>query len=377
MNTPQDPDKQERGRLHEVALRFDRLIDAARGSRREDPERITVEPYLAHGSTELVIARGRVFEDGSIAPATEVEPVVDRLRRTVRRFVTDELAGIELEASLGDATGWAATDHEGYYAIELVEPDLPTDRLLHSMEVSVVGHDDAAVTIGPARAHIPTSDARRIVISDIDDTVLATDATRTLRMLATTLVGSAMTRRSFPGTTQLYEGFARGAGGEDNAFVYVSSSPWNLHGFLEAFLRHTGLPVGPLFLRDFGVDEDKFITGTHDDHKQRTIESLLALHDLPVVLIGDTGQHDPEIYRTLALSMPSRIDGIFLRHVADDSRAAEVESMFDDVVAPMAIGADSAELARRAEAVHLIPPGWAEQVAAATEAGNPEQPASS
>ncbi len=346
---------------------MDRLLDTTRSKRRGDPERITVEPYLAHGSRDLVIARGRVFEDGPIAPAVEVEPVVDRLRRSVRRFVTNELADIEIEATLGEAIGRSVTDAEGYYAIELVEPGLTDDRLLHDMEISVVGHSDAQVSIGTARAHVPTSGAQRIVISDIDDTVLATGATRTLRMLATTLVGSALTRRSFSGTPQLYEGFARGAGGENNAFVYVSSSPWNLHGFLEAFLHHTGLPVGPLFLRDFGVDEDKFISGTHGDHKQTTIESLLALHDQPFVLIGDTGQHDPEIYRALALSSPGRIDGIFLRHVSDEIRSSEVESLFGDVVPPMAIGSDSAELATAAEDAHLIPPGWAARVAAAAE----------
>jgi phosphatidate phosphatase APP1 len=367
MTTEPDPEPRRRRPLHEAAFRLDQLLDATRLKRRGDPERITVEPYLAHGSRDLVIARGRVFEDAPIAPAVAVEPLVHRFRRSLRRFVTNELGGIEIEARLGESTGRAVTDAEGYYEIELAEPDLPGDRLLHDMDISVVVHPDAQVSIGTARAHVPTLDARRIVISDIDDTVLATDATRTLRMLATTLVGSALTRRSFPGTPQLYEGFARGAGGEDNAFVYVSSSPWNLHGFLEAFLRHTGLPVGPLFLRDFGVDEDKFISGTHDDHKQKTIESLLALHDQPFALIGDTGQHDPEIYRAVALSVPSRIDGIFLRHVAGDQRAVDVDSLFGDVVPPMAIGADSAELALAAEAAHLIPPGWSAQVAAASD----------
>lgn len=367
-NEATDVDYERRRPLHEVVLRLDQLWDRTRRRHRGGIRRITVEPYLAHGSQDLVIARGRVFGGTPVHSAAGIEPVWRRIRRGLRRFLTDELDGIGIEARLGDATGVDVTDEEGYYHIELVDHGLSGDRLIHRVELTVRHPPPGAdVTIGAGRAHVPTSRARRLIVSDVDDTVLATDATRTLRMLVTTLTGSAWTRRGFPGTPELYSGLARGHGIDDNAFVYVSSSPWNLHGFLAAFLQRTGLPVGPLFLRDLGVDETTFIHGHHDDHKLGTIDQLLDMHSLPIVLIGDTGQRDPEIYRAVVEKHPQRVDAVLFRHLASEARAAEVRELFDNVDVPMALAADTLGLAEAAESNRLIPDGWTARVAEAAD----------
>lgn len=347
-------------------MRLDQLWDRASRRIRGTPRRVTVEPYLAHGSSELVVARGRVLANTPIRGAEYVEPLARRLRRTVRRFLTTELSDIEIEATLGSATGVGITDEEGYYRIELTGHGLDNDRLMHHLDVAVRRPPDgAAVTIGSAMAHIPTRSTRRLVVSDIDDTVLATDATRTGRMLITTLTGSAWTRSGFPGTPELFEGLARGQGDEDNAFVYVSSSPWNLHGFLDGFIRRTGLPIGPLFLRDLGIDETTFIHGPHDEHKRAAIEELLGLHDLQLVLVGDTGQRDPEIYRSIVASHPNRVDAVLLRHLGPEQRAEAVRELFGDTAVPMALAGDSLGLATSAESLKLTPPEWSARVAAA------------
>lgn len=354
--------------MHEVALRLDQLWDRTNRRIRGTPKRITVEPYLAHGSTQRVVARGRVVSNAPIQIAQRVEPVWPRLRRTVRRFLTDELPDIEIAATLGAASGVDITDEEGYYRIELTGHGLPDDRLVHHLDLTVVAPPgDVTVGVGDALAHIPTRGARRIVVSDIDDTVLATGATRRARMLLTTLTGSVWTRSGFPGTPELFAGLARGSGDEDNAFVYVSSSPWNLHGFLDGFIRRSGLPVGPLFLRDLGIDEAKFIHGPHDEHKRTAIEELLELHRLPLVLVGDTGERDPEIYQSIAGSHPHRIEAVLLRHQGSDQRAAAVRALFEGVDVPLAIAGDSPALARSAESLRLIPPAWADEVAVAAQ----------
>jgi phosphatidate phosphatase APP1 len=146
----------------------------------------------------------------------------------------------------------------------------------------------------------------------------------------------------------------------------VSSSPWNLHGFLDAFLRRAGLPTGPLFLRDLGVDETMFIQGSHDAHKRAAIEELLALHDTSFVLVGDTGQHDPEIYRSIVASHPGRIEAVLLRHLTSDDRVEDVRHLFADVTVPLAVAGDALGMAEAAESNGLTPKGWAERVARST-----------
>ena len=93
---------------------------------------------------------------------------------------------------------------------------------------------------------VPAPDARFGIVSDVDDTVLQTGVQRLGQMLRQTFTGSALTRTSFPGAPELYRDLA----GAANPVFYVSSSPWNLHAFLIAFLRHQRLPLGPVLLRD-------------------------------------------------------------------------------------------------------------------------------
>jgi phosphatidate phosphatase APP1 len=123
------------------------------------------------------------------------------------------------------------------------------------------GSDRPAPPRGRARArgradpHPPPS-AQFGVISDIDDTVIRTDATRLLRMLKRTLLENARTRLPFEGVAEFYSGLhARRTVRALNPVFYVSSSPWNLYAVLTDFLEHQGIPLGPLMLRDWGISE--------------------------------------------------------------------------------------------------------------------------
>ena len=83
-----------------------------------------------------------------------------------------------------------------------------------------------------------------------------------------------------------------------------------------------------MFLRDYGISETQLITGTHGDHKGAAIDVILAAHpDLPFVLIGDTGQHDPIVYADAAERNPGRIRQVILRSAGgigpEDAREVE------------------------------------------------------
>jgi len=106
-------------------------------------------------------------------------------------------------------------------------------------------------------------------------------------------------------------------GNANNPFFYVSSSPWNLFEVLAEFLELRKIPAGPLLLRDWGVSSVDPGEGGHAGHKTRHITTLLELYPaLPFILVGDSGQEDPEIYHRAVRDHPERILAVYIRNVS-------------------------------------------------------------
>jgi phosphatidate phosphatase APP1 len=208
------------------------------------------------------------------------------------------------------------------------------------------GLDERHVTPVPVR----TSDSRASfgVISDIDDTVLETGVQQAARMVWQTLTGSAVTRQPFPGAPELYRDLSDGG---RNPVFYVSSSPWNLHAFITGFLQHRGFPAGPVLLRDL------LGTAAGREEKHGRIHEVLDLHpDLEFVLIGDSGERDPEIYADIVRSRPGRICAVYIREVRLDPGDGRVEEVTDawEHETPFVLVADSDALRHHAVAQGLL-----------------------
>jgi phosphatidate phosphatase APP1 len=359
-----------RDSFHEIGYRLERLRDRTAGVFRRAPRRLTVIPYLAHGTPARIVTSGRVLANAPAFDPGRREPMWRRAQRTIASFATREVAGVDVTVRVGDSVARGASDEEGYYEIDLVDLALAPDQVFHEVSISVGAPNGLPVHIGVAHAMVPSTSAERLIISDIDDTVLKTGARRTIQAAFTTLTGSAWTRSRFPGVSELYAGLARCASASENPFFYVSSSPWNLYGFLTTFIRRSALPTGPLFLRDMGIDKTKFVASSHGSHKREAIDQLLQTYELPVVLVGDTGQHDPEIYRALIDAYPRRVDAVLLRHVADEERENAVRTLYADIGASrLVLSSHSSGLALGAEQAGLVPAGWSERVRAAETTG--------
>jgi phosphatidate phosphatase APP1 len=339
--------------LHRWAVNVESAWDAIRlrraGSRA--PSHFRIEPYLGHGGAEGVIVRGRVVDDPPSSEAIEGEGVLAAFRRTLRGFLTDELPGVPLRVTVAGVAVEAVTDAEGYFLAHL-RPDV--DKLVSPWTSGAVelgaeyrGLGDAHTT--PLEVRIPGVEARFGIISDIDDTILETGVQRVGDMLRQTLTGSALTRTPFEGAAELYVDLAAGV----NPVFYVSSSPWNLHSFLLAFLRHRGFPMGAVLLRD--------LLGTQAGREQKSdrIREVLDHHrSLPFVLIGDSGEKDPEIYADIVRTYPGRIIAVYIREVRLDPGDGRVERVSatggDDV--PFVLASDSDSVRRHAAELGLLGP---------------------
>lgn len=332
-------------RARQVLGRIERRWDEARRARwgEKVPAHFRIESYDGHGSGTRAVVRGRVFDDPMPGEAVEGERVRDAFRRTVRGFLTTELPAVVLRVEVGGAVTTTITDDDGYFRAELEGARLvaPWTEGRVTLAASYRGISTADT---PVRVRVSDERATLGVISDVDDTVLVTGVQRTLTMLRQTLAGSALTRTTFDGAPELYRALARG---DRNPFWYVSSSPWNLHGFIVGFLAHRLFPAGPVLLRDL-------VTG---GHKRDRIDEVLTLHpDLGFVLIGDSGEHDPEIYAETVRRHPGRILAVCIREVRLDPGDGRVEAVTDawDRTVPFLLAPDSAAMASFLRGLGLI-----------------------
>jgi phosphatidate phosphatase APP1 len=211
-----------------------------------------------------------------------------------------------------------------------------------------------------------------VVVSDIDDTVMHTGVVNKAAMLWRLFVEGASSRTVFPGVAALYRALYAGAGGDErNPMLYVSRAPWGIYDILEAFFQHHAIPEGPvLFLREWGISWKTPLPRRAVDHKRLLIEAMMELYaDMPFVLIGDSGQHDPEIYRQMVERYAGRVRAVYIREVAarGPERAAEVAAMAAEMRAAgahLVLAPDSLAIAEDAARLGLIAPSAVAEVAA-------------
>ncbi|MEI9952734.1 MAG: phosphatase domain-containing protein [Pseudomonadota bacterium] len=282
---------------------------------------LQIVSYRGFGTAARVVLRGRVLEASVLERSLPADSAFRSFRRMLRRFFSRELPDATVRARLGTSAVGGSTNDEGYFDLSVVSPDLAETGDWKSAEVEVLGAQvrDLVPVRAKAEILIPNASAQFGVISDIDDTVLQTHVMQKLKMIWVTLSGSAFTRMPFEGTSELYHALARGASGHaNNPIFYVSKSPWNLYDFLLDFLDHHGLPRGPLLLRDIGLHEAPPV-----DHKSAAVRELLEMYpELPFVLIGDSGERDPEIYLETAARYPGRIVAVYIRDLGGKNRNA-------------------------------------------------------
>jgi phosphatidate phosphatase APP1 len=330
-----------------------------------------VQAYRGYGSAQRVLLVGRVYQQpGSDRPARP------STRSLVGRFVDLGcwllrwgLADATLRARFYDREQTVSTDRDGYFqiCIELSQP--PPEGLWHDMTLELLAP-------APIKAHgeifIPPSGSCSYgVISDIDDTIMATGVANKLKMMWRLFMQRAESRVAFPGVAAFLRALHQGPQGTSvNPMLYVSRAPWSIYEILEAFFRLHRIPIGPLlFLREWGLTLQNPLPRRAQDHKYALIRDMLALYDrLSFILIGDSGQHDPEVYAQVVREYPGRIAAIYIRTVGriDSQRVHEFEALAHEVAASgsqLVLAADSTAMAR-----HAATQGWITSEAASAVA---------
>lgn len=283
---------------------------------------MTAEIYYATPVDWGVTIKGRaLLAKEWHEPRPEDSPLMN-LVQMFKRWTTPERPYTLLRLSLGGNPTEVRADNEGYFEADIPKSQCHSDTLLIELPESEVSD-----SIEHPLHHVGKN-FRVVVVSDIDDTVLITHAANRIRMVLTTMFGNALTRQLFPGSPELFHALHEGPADrhEGNPINYVTSSPFNLHSLLQLIFQENGVPMGPFFMTDWGIDADKWFKISHRDHKLNSLEEAIKWHpDKPVILIGDSGEHDTAIYIEAALMHPHLIDLILIRDVSGAERTQHLQ----------------------------------------------------
>lgn len=151
------------------------------------------------------------------------------------------------------------------------------------------------------------------VITDIDDTIKLSAVHCKRTLLANTFLRDFV---PIDGMPRLYRSWAdQGA-----TFHYVSSSPWQLFQPLSEFCTSATFPDGTFHLRPFRI-RDQMLARLflfRRRGKGSVIQSIVKrFPNRRFVLVGDSGEKDPEIYAKVAQRFPERVSSIFIRNLAE------------------------------------------------------------
>jgi phosphatidate phosphatase APP1 len=320
---------------------------------------LALVPYRGYGTFSFMTLKGRVVEAKPIRAIHETESLLDNLRNMYRRMTRMPVPGVRVSGTVGGQRREVMTDAQGFFDLRFVNPPHLHTRYWQQVELELLSPRRMDRTTGQILT--PPPESRQVIISDIDDTVLPTEATSIVRLMRSLFLQNPRTRLPFPGVAAFYRGLHLGRDGEpSNPILYVSRGPWNLYDLLCELFNLHDIPVGPvLYLRDWGLSREGLAPASARGHKFRLITSMLAVYsDLPFILIGDSGQKDPEIYAEVIRAHPGRVRAVYIRRVGRSSlREEAVQKLAEEIRAQgstLVLASDTVAMARHAASIGLL-----------------------
>ncbi|WP_338864340.1 App1 family protein [Myxococcus stipitatus] len=240
------------------------------------------------------------------------------LSRNLRRLAAPNWVGAQVTVRFQDVTALVTSRDDGGFEVNLMPPEGQRFKVGASeAQASVEG---ASTT---ARVEVMPESTPLLVVSDFDDTLALTHVTKPAKLVQSALLKDSDSQEVVQGMAGFYK-CLRGA--SPPSFALVSGSPIQYLPRVRGFLERHEFPAGfGVYLRDLGP-------GSLSGYKQPIIRRLLMQFPLPVVLVGDSGEKDPEIYAQIREEFPGRVKAIYIRDAgrSDDAKRFPGMVLFKD-----------------------------------------------
>ena len=156
------------------------------------------------------------------------------------------------------------------------------------------------------------------IISDIDDTIKISNVLDKKELLKNTFIKPYQVTKGMP---EYYKKLKNNGA----YFHYVSASPWQLYPSLKPFM-HNHYPSGSVSLRNFRLKDSssiKFLQSSVDYKTKQIISIIKRYPKHQFILIGDSGEHDSEVYAGIYEQFPQNIKSIEIRVVKGSNIRSE------------------------------------------------------
>lgn len=258
------------------------------------------------------------------------DATAERFRGRISRFLYDNERSKHLRIAIGDATCElepSATD--GHFTGQAVLPETVRGNAGRDQTIEFQLLDTGNQEIrGVVHLLAPRGVS---IVSDVDDTIKVSDVRNRRRLLERTFLEEFV---PVEGMADLYGELT----GHRATIHYLSNSPCQLYFDLEAFRARHRFPPGTWSLNRFRLKDpgswDRMLTP--EVSKGTRIEALIRrFPGRRFVLVGDSGERDPEIYGELARTFPEQVRQVWIRSVDEtvDREAPRFTAAFRDVPA--------------------------------------------
>ena len=271
--------------------------------------------YRGYANEQELIVMGHVFKPTSVEEYNFQKKNLKNATSVIKMFQIKTQANADVFLKHNNSKIHTKTLVDGYFKF-CVPLDQDTNYGWIDYEVSIVYKNG---TITTKDSYIRPHKGNLGIISDIDDTFLVSHTLNPLKKLYVLLFKNVNKRKIYDDVVTHYQALST-AGREKkeelNAFFYVSSSEWNLYGFITKFTELHELPKAVLLLKDIKTSlTDFFMTGRgNHNHKFDKIKHILEFYpNLEYVLLGDDSQHDPFLYEAICKIFPVTVKAVYIR----------------------------------------------------------------
>ncbi len=266
----------------------------------------------------------------------------DVFRRRAESFLFQRVAGQQVTVELGGRHFDAgSSDRSGHFQASFdLDDDVVTGLVgdqsgTLSRWITYHGVLDGSESDRPTGRIQLVDETGLSVISDIDDTVKVSHVADRRELLKNTLLREFS---AVPGMPEAYQRWQESGA----AFHYVSASPWQLSNCLCSFMGAAGLPAGSMHLKLFRLKDTTPLgrLTARKRSKRKAIEQIMA--DFPkrrFVLVGDSGEKDPEVYAAVARGRPEQVASVLIRRVHEGMAAAKATLRFEKLARRLPAGA--------------------------------------